>query len=353
MIKKERKRYFELGLLVSMVIFLTQFITTLLAGSVIYLFHITDIISLKDIKPEPVYLVLYMIVVSTVIGFIVALTSMRIPTNPLVFVIQKINQLASGNFKVRLSFKSPLSRHPVLSELSESFNRMAEELENTEMLRGDFVNNFSHEFKTPIVSIAGFASVLRQGDLTEEEREQYLAVIEEEARRLSDMATNVLNLTKVENQSILTDISSFNLSEQIRSCILLLTDKWENKNLKFRIDFREYNINANEELLKQVWINLIDNAIKFSSPEGTIEINIWNSSDKLTVTVLNSGEEIPKEELSQVFNKFYQADKAHSVQGNGIGLAIVKQVVALHKGTVSVRSEDGLTMFTVKLPTRQ
>ena len=230
---------------------------------------------------------------------------------------------------------------------------MASELKNTEMLRGDFVNNFSHEFKTPIVSIAGFAKLLRRGDLTEEQKEEYLAVIEEESLRLSDMATNVLNLTRVENQTILTDIVKFNLSEQIRSSILLLADKWEKKQLDFKVDFGEYRISANEELLKQVWINLLDNAIKFSPVGGVIEVNIKNRPDSLSVDIINSGEEIPAESISRIFQKFYQADSSHSGEGNGVGLAIVKKVVELHNGTVSAQSENNLTMFTVTLPKSQ
>lgn len=131
------------------------------------------------------------------------------------------------------------------------------------MLRSDFINNFSHEFKTPIVSIAGFAKLLRRGNLTDEQKEEYLEVIEEESLRLSAMANNVLNLTRVENQTILTEVTRFNLSEQIRGAVLLLAEKWTPKNLYMDMQFGEHMICANEELLKQVWINLLDNAIKF------------------------------------------------------------------------------------------
>lgn len=136
-------------------------------------------------------------------------------------MIDGINNLAAGNFRVRLKFGWPITNHPAFAKLSDSFNKMAEDLEHTEMLRSDFINNFSHEFKTPIVSIAGFAKLLKRSNLTEAQRAEYLNVIEEESMRLSQMATNVLNLTKVENQSILTDVSRYNLSEQLRSCILL------------------------------------------------------------------------------------------------------------------------------------
>jgi signal transduction histidine kinase len=230
---------------------------------------------------------------------------------------------------------------------------MAQELQNTEVLRSDFINNFSHEFKTPIVSIAGFAKLLKRGNLTDEQKNEYIDIIEEESLRLSYMATNVLNLTNVENQTILTDVSEFNLSEQIRSAVLLLEDKWSRRKLEMYIDFDEYMIFANEELLKHVWINLLDNAIKFSPEYGVLGIKIEEINEFLYVSISNSGDPIPSELREKIFNKFYQADESHSSEGNGIGLAIVKRVVELHNGIVSVQSKDNLTTFTVKLPKAQ
>ncbi len=177
-------------------------------------------------------------------------------------------------------------------------------------------------------------------------------IIEAESLRLSEMATNVLNLTRIENQSILTNVSQFNLSEQIRSCILLLEHKWSSKALNWKLDFGEVEVAGNEELLKQTWVNLIDNAIKFS-PEGeTVEISISEVPGRVSVTVANTGPEIPEEARERVFHKFYQADESHSSEGNGVGLAIVKRVVELHRGKVSVDSGGGIVSFSVELPRR-
>ena len=251
--KQNRKHYFALTFLITTLIFFIQFFITSITAAIIYLLVHFQVITLDtDIRPNIGMIILYMIVISNIVGVIVAYFSSKISARPLQNVIYQIDRLASGDFSARLDFGWPISKHPVFSQLSHSFNRMASELKNTEMLRGDFVNNFSHEFKTPIVSIAGFAKLLRRGNLTEEQKEEYLAVIEEESLRLSDMATNVLNMTRVENQTILTDVVKFNLSEQIRSSILLLADKWEKKQLDFNVDFGEYRISANEELLKQV-----------------------------------------------------------------------------------------------------
>lgn len=171
--------------------------------------------------------------------------------------------------------------------------------------------------------------------------------------RLSYMATNVLNLTKVENQSILSDISEFNLSEQIRSCMLLLENKWAKRDLDLLLEFDEYTIQANEELLKQVWINLLDNAIKFTQDGQTVQVHIAEEGDWLKVAITNTGSEIAQEHQAKIFNKFYQADESHSTQGNGVGLAIVKRITELHGGNVSVNSRQEVTTFTVALPKRQ
>lgn len=297
--------------------------------------------------------ILFMFLISLIIGGVTVFFSSRIPLKPVNEIINKMNRLAAGDFKTRLKFGNTMSAHPVVKELTASFNTMAEELENTELLRNDFINNFSHEFKTPIVSITGLANLLEVGNLTEEQRAQYARAIREESMRLSSMASNVLNLTKVENQTILTDVSQFNLSEQVRSAVLLLEEKWTSKNIDLQLDFDEFMIEANEEMLKQVWINLIDNAVKFVPRCGTVELEISEKEEALCVKISNTGSEIPPEKQEKIFAKFYQADESHATQGNGIGLAIVKSIVKLHNGAVSVSSGNGITSFTVVLPQKQ
>ncbi len=287
---------------------------------------------------------------SVVIGGILAFTVSRIPLKPINQLIDKMNRLAEGDYKARIKFGNIMSSYPAFLKISSSFNKMAQELESTELLRVDFINNFSHEFKTPIVSIAGFAKLLSKDNLTDEERKSYAKAIEEESVRLSVMATNVLDLTKVENQSILTGVTRFNLSEQIRSAILLLEGKWAKKDIDLRIDFDEYEIEANEEQLKQVWINLFDNAVKFVPEKGIVELEIKEQDDVISVRISNTGAPIPKEKGDKIFNKFYQCDESHATKGNGIGLAIVKRIVELHSGEVSFVSDSERTAFTVVLP---
>ena len=304
-----------------------------------------------DLQLGPV--IIFMSISSIVIGSVITFFGSRIPLKPVNELINKMNRLAAGDFKTRLKFGDTISSHPAIKELTASFNTMAEELESTELLRSDFINSFSHEFKTPIVSITGLANLLEAGDLTEEQRVQYARAIREESMRLSSMASNVLHLTKVENQTILTDVSRFNLSEQVRASVLLLEEKWTKKNVDLQLDFDEFMIEANEEMLKQVWINLIDNAVKFVDRCGTVELEVTDLGENLCVNVCNTGSTIPYDEQKKIFNKFYQADESHATKGNGLGLAIVKRIVDLHNGDVSVKSKDGITVFTVVLPKKQ
>lgn len=351
--QQEHKHRFALTLLLSFFVFTINVLALLLTIIVFYLLIRFRVIEVTGGQVQLSDVLQFIFFTSIITVFLITAFTGKLSLTPFTRIINQLDRLAKGDFSARLHFGKPIGSHPTFSQVEESFNRAAEELENTEMLRSDFINNFSHEFKTPIVSIAGFAKLLRHGNLTDEQKEEYLAIIEEESLRLSAMANNVLNLTKVENQKILTQITRFNLSEQIRGAVLLLADKWTAKNLSMDMEFGEYLIQANEELLKQVWINLIDNAVKFSEENGTISIAVAEDDAHISVSVSNHGKEIPAERISHIFNKFYQADESHSSEGNGIGLAVVKKICDLHSGTVSVKSGSAVTTFTVVLPVKQ
>ena len=286
-------------------------------------------------------------VLSAVVGAGLTLLLSRIPLKPIRDLIEAINQLADGNFKVRIH----LDLNREFERLSESFNRMAQELENTELLRSDFINNFSHEFKTPIVSLRGFAKILKNDSLTKEERDEYLDIIISESNRLSQLSTNVLNLSKIEKMSILSDMESFDLSEEVRQSVLLLESKWQKKNLELFIDMDELEYHGNKALLNQVWINLIDNAIKFSPQNGKIKLKLHRKKDQVVFQILDNGCGMDEETKNHIFDRFYQGDSSHTAEGNGIGLTVVEKIVHLHKGQISVVSEAGIgTTFTVNLP---
>lgn len=346
-----KKHHWGLLSMLSLVVFLAVLVTAVLCAVAVLLIVNNRLLTLTDVTPEDAGRVMLLCIgVSVPVGMLVALAASLVPLRPIRELINSMDKLASGDFSTRIRAGAVMQMYPPYVNVTQSFNKMAEQLESTERLRGEFINNISHEFKTPLVSIAGFATILRKGGLEPEKQREYIAVIEEESLRLSHMATNVLNLTKVENQTILTNVTTYNLSEQIRSCFLLLENKWASRDLNLDLEFTEYTIRANEEMMKQVWINLLDNAIKFTPDGESIRVQIRKPGDVLSVSVCNTGVEIPEASRERIFQKFYQADESHATEGNGIGLAIVKQIVTLHGGTVTLGSQRGVTEFTVTLP---
>ena len=344
--RRNRKPLGTMTLILTAGIFLIMLTVMTLQGFLMYLywriFYQADIPIPQFWRPIPLLAVL-----SAVVGAGLTLLLSRIPLKPIRDLIEAINQLADGNFKVRIH----LDLNREFERLSESFNRMAQELENTELLRSDFINNFSHEFKTPIVSLRGFAKILKNDSLTKEERDEYLDIIISESNRLSQLSTNVLNLSKIEKMSILSDMESFDLSEEVRQSVLLLESKWQNKNLELFIDMDELEYHGNKALLNQVWINLIDNAIKFSPQNGKIKLKLHRKKDQVVFQILDNGCGIDEETKNHIFDRFYQGDSSHTAEGNGIGLTVVEKIVHLHKGQIRVISEAGIgTTFTVNLP---
>ena len=283
---------------------------------------------------------------SIVVGTILAAVFSKAPLKPFRELMDATDRVASGDYSARIDLKGPEE----LKQLSQKFNHMTAEIGSVEMLRTDFVNNFSHEFKTPIASIRGFAKALKWDDLTEQEREEYLDIIISESERLSALSSNVLYLSKIENQAILTEQQNYNLSEQIRLVIALLDHKFSEKQLGIIFDSQEYFITGNQEMLKQVWINLLDNAIKFSPNGGKIEVAISQDDEKTYISVSNEGEPIPPDVQAHIFDRFYQGDKSHATAGNGLGLSIVKKIVDLHGGRVDIISANQEITVKVSLP---
>lgn len=347
---KRPKKGYSLTLLFALLTFGILAASVAVAAALSYVLTRFGILPIQAERfPESLQLLIFASVVSAIVGALLSTLAVRIPLRPINWLIDQMNRLADGDFQARVHFKKPISLIPAFLEVEKSFNKMARELGDTEMLRQDFVNNFSHEFKTPIVSIAGFAKLLQRADLDEQQRAEYIDAIVEESARLSSMATNVLKLTKVENQTILTGVTEYNLSEQLRSAVLLLENDWTAKNIELDMEFPEVNIRANQELMKEVWINLLHNAVKFSPEYGPLQVRILQEENAVRVTIANSGE-IPEEEQKRIFQKFYQTDRSHFSAGNGVGLSIVKKIVELHRGSVQVESQGGAVIFSVTLP---
>lgn len=341
---RSKLRKVQLTLLFALTVFLIILASILLTAFLMIMLHGFKIIEISI----PSRLPLFMFAVSSlIISIILSCAFSYKPLNPIIEIIKATDKIADGDFNVQLDLKGPDD----IVELGEKFNHMAKELSSVEILRSDFVNNFSHEFKTPIVSIRGFAKMLKRDDLTFEERNEYLNIIIDESERLTKLSTNVLNLSKLEQQSIITNKTLLNVTEQIRLVIALLEDKWESKNIDINFNCREFYIMANEELLKQVWINLLDNAIKFSPDKSNIEIDINASEEELIIIFRNQCKYLSEETRKHLFDKFYQGDSSHSVKGNGLGLTIAKKILELHKGRITlIPSRNNDVIFNVIFP---
>ena len=281
-------------------------------------------------------------------GAAIAVGLSKIFVSPMMKLGDAMRKVAGGDFSVRLDCTSRIRD---VREVYDSFNTMVKELGNTETLQTDFVSNVSHEFKTPINAIEGYASLLQDSQLTDEQKNSYIDKIIFNTRRLSDLVGNILLLSKVNNQTISLKASTFRLDEQVRQSILALESKWEKKEIEFDIDLDEIEYTGYENLLSHVWLNLIDNAVKFSPQNGQIRIRLKQLDGSVTFSIWDNGLPIPEADIDRIFNKFYQGDNSHASEGNGLGLALVRKIVAAAHGTINVTSSaDAGTEFVVALP---
>ncbi|SDH12298.1 sensor histidine kinase [Desulfosporosinus hippei] len=284
---------------------------------------------------------------SAVIGTIIILLTVRKIIKPIKLISEASKQVAKGNFDTQVMVKS----EDEIGQLASDFNLMAKELMSIDHIHKDFVSNVSHEFKTPITSIRGFAKLIRNGQLSEDQLQEYSEIIVNESERLSLLSTNLLKLSELDSKSIREQATIFSLDEQLRSCILILESDWTEKNISLDIDLEKTTYLGDEHLLQQVWINLIQNAIKFSNQNGLLRVNLYGSEESIRVDIADNGRGIPEEDKERIFDRFYKADKSRSKDGNGLGLAIAKKIVDLSKGKLYFTSEIGKgTTFTVELP---
>ncbi len=267
---------------------------------------------------------------------------------PVVSISNATKEIASGNFSVRIE---ETRRKDEIGDLQRNFNLMAKELQGNEYLKKEFISNVSHEFKTPLAVIQGYAVLLEKDGVSEEERKEYAQLIVRESEKLSNMTANILRLSKLDNQEIKARPVSFPLDEQIRQAVLLLEPKWSPRQIEFDIRLPAVQYFGDEELLSQVWINLIDNAVKYSYEKGKVRILLSLMDNAVCVAVRDSGIGMNEETRLRVFDQFYQGDTSHAREGNGLGMSIVKRIVEMHGGKVDVESvpEQG-TAVTVWLP---
>ncbi|MGN1016177.1 MAG: ATP-binding protein [Faecousia sp.] len=302
----------------------------------------------RSLFPEGHVLAPYMpMVIATLAAIPISSAVSLHSAKPIQDMLEATKSISKGDYSVRV----PEEGEGDLGELLRSFNQMTAELGSTELMRNDFINTFSHEFKTPIVSIRGFARRLRSGNLTQRQREEYLQFIAEESERLSNLSSSVLLIAKYENQNLVTEQTSYDLDEQIRTCILRLEGQWSAKKILFDLDMPRLPYRSNPEMMDHVWLNLIGNAVKFSYEGGTIHIHAKNENSHITVWIRDEGIGIQPEHIGHIFDKFYQEDTAHASEGNGLGLALVHRILELVGGEIQAESREGQgATFCVRLP---
>ena len=277
-------------------------------------------------------------------------------TKPLIDVSNTVKQVAEGNFKVNIkrrdTTKCEYEYINEVDELAKNVNKMVAELDGMDYMRKDFMSNVSHEIKTPIAAITGFTEILLDGSIDESERQEYLEVINKESMRISRLCENMLHMSRLDSQVIVTNLQKIRLDEQLRKCIILLSEKWSDKEIDFSIDLDEVNILSDYDMLQQVWINLIDNAIKYSGENCKIDISVKRLNDKsVKVSIRDNGIGIEEEKIHKVFDKFYQCEESHKKSGSGLGLSISKRIIELLNGTIECRSKKdfGTTMVVTLL----
>lgn len=268
----------------------------------------------------------------------------------LVTLTEHIQRVAQGDFTTRIPYAPKESLATVYSD----FNKMIAELESVQILRNDFINNFSHEFKTPIASIQGFASLLLEKELSPEEERKYLEIIREESERLSRLTSNTILLSKLSSQEIIAKRETYDLGEQLRQCSIILSPQWLEKDLEFTGDFPEVSFCGNKELMQHMWLNVIGNAVKYTPPGGEVSVSLKQNEDSVEVRVIDSGKGMDEETLKHLFEPYFQGERSHSNQGLGLGLAIVKQILEHCNGQIQVKSKlnEG-SEFVIRIPTTE
>ncbi len=270
---------------------------------------------------------------------------------PVKRITEAARRITEGDFIARIEEPDIFEAAGDFDEIIRCFNKMAEELSGVETLRTDFIANVSHELKTPLAVMQNYGTMLQQPGLSEENRIEYAKAITDSSRRLADLITNILKLNRLENQRIYPDKQTYNLGEQLCECLLNFESTWEKKDIEIETDIEEeVFIKSDAELLTLVWNNLFSNALKFTEPKGTVSLSLKTDGEFAVVKVSDTGCGISPETGRHIFEKFYQGDTSHAAQGNGLGLALVKRVIDIVGGDISVESEIGKgSVFTVRI----
>ena len=274
----------------------------------------------------------------------------RRTSSPIIELDNAMKEIAKGNYDVEVNINRKTEEY---TSLQQNFNLMAQELRSNEYLRKDFMANVSHELKTPISIISGYAKLLSDPELDDKTKAECAEYISVESQRLATMTGNMLRISRLDTQKIAAKLDLFSLDEQLRRTVLLLEPRWNEKNIEFDISLPMLDYIGDEELLSHVWYNLLDNAIKFTPNDGTISISASTFQDYVRVEIKDSGNGMTTETLNKIFDQFFRGENSDKTQGSGLGLPLSKRICELHGGKISVNSQLGKgSTFTVLLPQR-
>lgn len=325
------------------------YVSLISSGAIIIAILVAAIIAkVFDISLNTVPGMFVLLLCASIVGAVSVFIN-RLLLKPISELSKKMTEVSSGNFDARLEESGVLISE--IRDIYSSFNLMAAELGATETIQSDFVSNVSHEIKTPLSAIEGYVTLLQDSDCSDEEKKQYIEKILFNTERLSELVGNILLLSKIENRSIEPKSATFRLDEQIRQSIMLLEQKWEEKELELDVDMESVTFKCDKGLLLHVWNNLISNAVKFSPRGGTIKIRLTENDDRILFIIDDEGPGISQNARKHIFDKFYQEDSSHKQDGNGLGLALVKRILDTLRGDVTT---ENLTpkgcRFSVTLP---
>ena len=337
-----------------------MFVVTIIISMIVIAFFLTGYIY-KIINWNPPFLLIQ--IANTLLGLVftgtligaagkVARSRGWVPEmNVFAPILDALERIARGDFSVRLT--NEFQDNQMVSQLANSVNKMALELDQMENMRQEFISNVSHEIQSPLTSIRGFAKALENDHLSAEERHHYLRIIEEESTRLSRITEDLLKLASLESEQLQLEPRPYRLDQQIRNLILACEPQWKNKSINMEASLEKITITADEDLLSQVWLNLVHNSIKFTPEAGSINVELHPHADQIIFKISDTGIGIPEEDQTRIFERFYKADKSRTrtKAGSGLGLSIVKKIVEMHKGAIEVQSKiNAGTTFIVSLP---
>lgn len=336
------------GFLRFLMVFL--FIAFVLTASFILFFQGIDMKE-EDIRSSAVLTFGNAVFIALIVHFAGTIGRRITVERPVRRISDGLERITNGEFDNKIEpFTDPFGTNRY-NTIIEHINKMTDELKGVETLRTDFVSNVSHEMKTPLSVIRNYAALLESDSLSDDERREYAKSIGDASKRLAALITNILKLNKLENQQIFPEVKEFDLGEQVCECMLEFENEWEKKNIDVETDIEDgIIVCADPELLTLVWNNLLSNAIKFTDEGGRVMLKISQKDDRVSVSVTDTGCGIDSETGRHIFDKFYQGDTSHAARGNGLGLALVKRIIDITNGEISVSSQLGVgSTFTVTL----